>query len=285
MRYLLPAMLLCWSIAAPAQYFDTLHLYYPIGDAALSKDMKQTLDSFATTIGSRKMLVYSYADYLGSEKPNLHLSDRRAMGVKQYLLLRGLKPEQFLECAGLGQVPGSGSTTGDPQSRRTDIFIRRTQAAVKVPATPVKAGPGPDAGMPVDSSRVSLINLDSLPVNAAIALNHIEFYPGQALILPQGYPELEHLYQVMRDHPRLKVRLEGHVCCCVYPDGYFENTPTWGLSVARARVIYEHLITRGIDAARLEYQGFGRTRPIRENEQTIEEGRVNRRVEARILEK
>jgi flagellar motor protein MotB len=71
----------------------------------------------------------------------------------------------------------------------------------------------------------------------------------------------------------------------VYPDGFFNNTPTWGLSVDRAFKVYKHLVDRGIAPERMQYEGFGRTKPIRDNEKTSEEGQVNRRVEIRILEK
>ncbi len=285
MRWFFFLLLLCSnSLIADAQYFDTLHIRYAIGESVLQRSDVKLLDSLAHTVGDRKLLIYSYADYLGSEKPNQHLSDKRALAVKDHLLRQGIKPEQIMECTGLGKVPGSGGTTGDPLNRRTDIFIRKNQEIpVAAAAAPAEVRPA-RIEMPPDAA-VTKIDISNLKVNDAIRLRNISFVPGQAVIRPVSYPEVEHLYNVMADNPTLKIRLEGHVCCCIYPDGYFEDTPTWALSVERAYVLYRHLIDRGIAPGRMQYKGFGRTKPIMENETNSEEGQINRRVEVRILAK
>lgn len=304
MRWLLLFILLVgFAFRGNAQYFDTLHLHYAIGESALDKEQKQQLDSLASRIAGRKLLIYSYADYLGSESPNQHLSDRRAATVKSYLTGKGIPEALIMECTGLGQVPGSGSTAGAPVNRRTDIFIRKSNpAAVTTPPVVAKPLPRPepsgkaqseiaaDKGIPVkeeedSTAHITRIDLDWLQVDETLRLENISFYPGRADPLPSSYPEMDNLYRVMRDNPTLKIRLEGHVCCCIYPDGFFEDTPTWGLSVDRAFRMYKYLINRGISAERMQYKGFGRTRPIRDNERTSEEGQVNRRVEIRILQK
>jgi outer membrane protein OmpA-like peptidoglycan-associated protein len=290
-RLFLLLLLCCNGIAARAQYFDTLHIRYAIGEAVLQREDLELLDSLAHAAGDRKLLIYSYADYLGSEKANQHLSDNRARTVKDYLLQQGIKPEQVMECTGLGRIAGSGGTAGNPLNRRTDIFIRKNKEAVAtaaVAAPVVAEAPQKrreyftEDGSP---ARVTKIDIDNLNLNDALRLQNISFVPGQAIVRPVSYPEMENLYNVMYDNPTLKIRLEGHVCCCIYPDGYFEDTPTWALSVQRAYVVYKHLTDRGIDPGRMQYKGFGRTRPIMENETTSEEGQINRRVEVRILAK
>jgi outer membrane protein OmpA-like peptidoglycan-associated protein len=284
-----------------AQYFDPIHIHYDIGVAGLQKKDKVMLDSIAQHAGTRKMLIYSYADYLGSEKPNQHLSDNRAIEVKNYLLKKGIVPEQFMECTGLGKVEGSGGSAGDVTYRRTDIFIRKKgsekQVAIAEKEHDIIKPQMPlheeriNQGIPIPQEqegvppKVTNIDLTTLKVNETVNLKNLFFYPGRIDIITASYPELDNLYNVMYDNPKLKIRLEGHVCCCVYPDGFFKNTPTWGLSVDRAFKVYKHLIDRGIAPERMQYEGFGRTKPIRENERTAEEGQVNRRVEVRILEK
>jgi outer membrane protein OmpA-like peptidoglycan-associated protein len=296
-RYILLLIFIVVAYPCRAQYFDTLHLHYNIGVAGLQQKDKAVLDSVAQRNDGQKMLIYSYADYLGSERPNLHLSENRANEVKTYLLKKGVAPEQIMECTGLGKVPGSGGSEGDVTYRRTDIFIRKKETG-KPPSPVAIEKPKPVKETPVAISekiiipadednppKVTTIDLDKLKVNETVNLKNIFFYPGRSDILTSSYPELDNLYNVMYDHPKLKIKLEGHVCCCIYPDGYFKDTPTWGLSVDRARKVYEHLINRGIAAERMQYEGFGHTRPIRDHEQTIEEGQINRRVEIRILEK
>ncbi len=303
MRLLITFLLSGCSITASyAQYFDTLHIRYAIGEAVLLRPDKKILDSIAGSIGNRKILIYSYADYLGSEQRNQHLSDKRATEVKNYLLQRGIGKEQVMECTGLGKIPGTGGTAGDPENRRTDIFIRKSAVPVvvaekpkpapaKIPSRPKPSVKPATEGIPVKPDeesaepKVTKIDIDNLKVDDVIRLENITFFPGKSTIRPVSYQEMENLYNVMYDHPNLKIKLEGHVCCCIYPDGYFDDTPTWGLSVERAYVVYKHLIDRGIAPERMQYEGFGRTRPINKDEKTSEEGQVNRRVEVRILAK
>jgi outer membrane protein OmpA-like peptidoglycan-associated protein len=297
LRLILLFFLLSYAAPCSAQYFDTLHIHYDIGVAALQQKDKATLDSLVKKIGNRKMLIYSYADYLGSERPNQHLSDNRANEVKNYLLKKGVSSRRIMECTGLGMVKGSGSPEGDPTFRRTDIFIRKEKKPVaKTSKTHIPKPSKPErTATPTDTriaqrsklpeGKITSINLNRLKVNETINLKNIVFIVGTTTIERSSNAELDNLYKVMKEHPKLKIRLEGHVCCCVYPDGFFNDTPTWGLSVERAHVVYKYLINRGISAERLQYEGFGRTRPIRDNERTIEEGRVNRRVEMRILAK
>ncbi len=55
------------------------------------------------------------------------------------------------------------------------------------------------------------------------------------------------------------------------------------LSLKRARSVYNYLLEKGIDAARISYRGYGESKPVSPNE--TEEGKaLNRRTEITILE-
>ena len=283
-KLILIVLLFFFNVQLKAQYFDTVSIHYAIGDATIDKYAAITIDSLSKTIKDKKILIYSYADYLGTEKPNYHLSEARANGVKNYLLSKGLNENQILQCTGLGQFPTNdkNSHDGDYQSRRSDIFIRKERPAIITQS--VQNVSAEQQAKPITGIKIT-DELLALEVNQTLKMENIGFYPGRATVLPSANQDLEDLYNTLADNPTLKVRLEGHVCCCVYPDGYLEDTPTWVLSVQRAEVIYQHLIKRGIAKERLQYKGFGRTKPINANEQTSEEGQVNRRVEVRVLER
>jgi outer membrane protein OmpA-like peptidoglycan-associated protein len=92
---------------------------------------------------------------------------------------------------------------------------------------------------------------------------------------------------LMRDYPTLRIRIEGHICCVVAKnaDGYDYDSQDFNLSVNRAKEIYDILEEKGIDDTRMEYKGFGKTRPLAWPEQTEEDENKNRRVEIRILQK
>jgi outer membrane protein OmpA-like peptidoglycan-associated protein len=101
-----------------------------------------------------------------------------------------------------------------------------------------------------------------------------------------SYKDIDMLLQAMKDNPNMRIQIEGHVCCVVnVPDAYDLDSHDLDLSVNRARFIYEYLKARGIDSTRLKYVGYGRSRPIIEDEQTEEEASINRRVEIRILDR
>lgn len=292
LRYILLLLFVTALKPSHAQYFDTLHIHYDIGVAGLAKKDKALLDSVAGQAGSRSMLIYSYADYLGSEKPNQHLSDNRALEVKQYLVRKGIPPEQIRECTGLGRIAGSGGAEGNPIYRRTDVFIRKEKPTIATNKPPVENSfpqkPPVENVVVPDSNKapqnITQFRVEDLKVLDKIRMKNILFFPGSPEMLPGSEPELNNLYITLRDHPKMRIKVEGHVCCSAYPEGYVKTTRTWALSVERARTVYQYLIDRGIAADRLEYEGFGRTQPIRENETNYEEGQVNRRVEIRILD-
>jgi outer membrane protein OmpA-like peptidoglycan-associated protein len=62
-----------------------------------------------------------------------------------------------------------------------------------------------------------------------------------------------------------------------------ETDPLHLLSVARAKTVYNYLITNEIAADRLEYKGYGNQQSLYTKPITDEEHKANRRVEIRIL--
>jgi outer membrane protein OmpA-like peptidoglycan-associated protein len=104
--------------------------------------------------------------------------------------------------------------------------------------------------------------------------------------MPSSLPALEDLYQSLKDHPNVRIKIEGHICC--FPsdrgDGMDFGTNTPELSINRARAVRDYLISRGIATERMEVEGFGRRQPIYTIERTEEEMQANRRVEIRILQ-
>ncbi len=121
------------------------------------------------------------------------------------------------------------------------------------------------------------IGLNRYKSGTVIILRNIFFDFDKATLRPESKTELERVYQLLRENPRMKVRLAGHT------DSFGSDEYNQRLSEARAKAVYEYLISRGISADRLAYIGYGETRPIDTND--TEEGRQNnRRVELEIIE-
>ena len=111
-----------------------------------------------------------------------------------------------------------------------------------------------------------------------IKLKNIYFYNNSDKTVSKSEPTLKELLGVMNANPKLKIEIQGHICCkkITEPDD---------VSAARAKAIYTYLIQNKIDKKRLTYKGYGVTRPIHPiPEKNTQEEEENRRVEIMIVE-
>jgi len=76
-------------------------------------------------------------------------------------------------------------------------------------------------------------------------------------------------------HIKIKIKIEAHSD----NRGTFERNMYW--SQQRAKAVADYFITKGIAAGRIQFKGYGDTRPVADN--GTEEGRSrNRRVEIKL---
>jgi outer membrane protein OmpA-like peptidoglycan-associated protein len=121
------------------------------------------------------------------------------------------------------------------------------------------------------------IELQPYQVGSTITLANVMFDFDKATIRPISIPELEKLRNLLRDNPRLRVKINGHT------DNVGGAEYNQKLSEARAKAIVEWLIQHKINRTRLEYEGYGLTKPVEPN--TTPAGRArNRRTEFEILD-
>ena len=103
--------------------------------------------------------------------------------------------------------------------------------------------------------------------------NAAKFVQGKAELSEEAKFVLHDLAQLMTKHPELKLQLVGHTSA--EGDAEFNQR----LSEARAQAAVDFLVSRGIDASRLEAIGKGSSEPLDPN--NLE---VNRRTEFIIVE-
>ncbi|XXF80631.1 OmpA family protein [Myxococcaceae bacterium GXIMD 01537] len=109
-------------------------------------------------------------------------------------------------------------------------------------------------------------------------LQQVHFTTAKAIILPDSYSLLAQVLHAIITHDLKRVRVEGHT------DNKGDAATNLQLSRERARAVADHLIKAGIDASRLEVEGYGDSRPVAPN--LTPRGReLNRRVEFLILER
>jgi len=89
---------------------------------------------------------------------------------------------------------------------------------------------------------------------------------------PDSVEALNHTIAALKANPSWRLIIEGHT------DNAGDTQANQRLSVTRAKKILDLIVAGGIDAGRLEVQGYGETRPLADN-QTPEGRARNRRVE------
>ena len=107
-------------------------------------------------------------------------------------------------------------------------------------------------------------------------LNNFIFKEGDATFLPESTEQIDALLKMLKEDPKMKIRLEGHT------DNVGDPVKNKQLSLERAYNVREYLKSKGIAGERIQFKGYGDTKPIADNK--TEEGRKqNRRVEFVIL--
>lgn len=109
-------------------------------------------------------------------------------------------------------------------------------------------------------------------------LPKIQFDLDSAKLRESAYEVIELIADVLRENPRLKLRITAHTCMLGTRDYNMR------LSRARAKSVKEALVRQGIPPPSIRFYGKGPDDPIDDNR--TEEGRErNRRVEFHVLKR
>ena len=132
-----------------------------------------------------------------------------------------------------------------------------------------------------DSFEPEFYNLDisliKVTVGKKVVLNNILFETGKSVLTTSSYTELNRLFTILLDNPKMKIEISGHT------DKTGSEPVNFRLSEARAKAVVDYLVQMGIDQSKMEYRGYGSLQPIDDN--ATPQGRANnRRVEFKILE-
>jgi outer membrane protein OmpA-like peptidoglycan-associated protein len=117
--------------------------------------------------------------------------------------------------------------------------------------------------------------LQTVEKNKAYSLANISFDQGKANLKPGFEAELEKVMAILSDNDQYTLLLEGHT----------DNQGDWNdnlkLSLERVENVKAYLVSKGVNANRIETKGWGGSRPLANN--FVEETRKNnRRVEFTI---
>ncbi len=127
-----------------------------------------------------------------------------------------------------------------------------------------------------DSIYHENIYLEPLTLNASLVLKNIQFDINEYKIKESSKVELDKVIQLLQQNPEI------HISVCGHTDNVGNAADNLLLSSNRAKAVMEYFISKGIASNRLQFKGFGATKPIADNNSDL--GRaINRRTEIQII--
>ncbi len=122
------------------------------------------------------------------------------------------------------------------------------------------------------------IEMEKIAVGSIIVLRNVFFDYNKSTLRPESSVELDRLTKILVENPSIRIELSGHT------DSRGSDEMNQKLSEARAKSCVDYLVSHGIALSRLEFKGYGESKPIDTND--TEEGmQNNRRTEFKILSK
>jgi len=109
-------------------------------------------------------------------------------------------------------------------------------------------------------------------------MDGITFDTDKAAIKPESNVQLANIAEILRAFPAVKIKIGG------YTDNTGDAAANQVLSADRATAVKKALIGMGIEAGRIEAEGYGSAHPVASND-TPEGRQQNRRIDIRVLAK
>jgi len=254
-----------------AQSTDTITVHFDLNQSVLRREDRVALDHRFDLFGPRitSIELAGYCDSVGENLYNDSLAWRRVAEVKKYLQSRGLADSLFKVLYSFGKR-NPLNDNGDEEKRSRNRRVTIIWHMAVHPAS-------------LSALRAALQDTTAV-IGKSIVLSDVLFYGDLHHPLPGSFPTLRELLAIMKEHPGLRLEIDGYVCCM--PDGMDGldiETKKYNLSVQRAKYVYNYLARFGIDISRMSYRGFGAHGKIFPQEENRELMMRNRRVEIKIL--
>lgn len=248
-KYLLLILFCSFSAVFSQEKFS---VYFDFDIHEVTTGSRQKLSDWMLNNKNAEVLkIYGYCDSVGSHDYNDKLAVRRVNSVLKTLKDNGIMLSDKLEIKGFGKRFEQSEIQAE--NRRADIYFQLKEEKLSVKITQMKVG---------DKLR----------------LKNLNFYNRSGVVVPKSRPVLAELLEIMKQNPKLKIEIQGHICC--QPQGDIED-----ISTLRCKTVYNYLVENGIDKNRLSYKGFGSSMPLYPIPERNEfEKDENRRVEIQITE-
>lgn len=244
---------------------EKLNLYFDFDRHELNNVAIQKINSWIAEGKEYQVTkLYGFCDWKGTNSYNDTLALKRVNEVYNFLKQSDIDVIKNIEIRGFGEDFEQSPIQGE--NRRVTIIYQVKSEVVVTEKQPEK---------PKESLKDQI---KSAKKGDIIKLENIYFFNNSAKVVPKSETTLYDLLCVMVDNPKLKIEIQGHICC-KRPNEYEV------ISTARARAVYNYLIRGKIDRSRMSFKGYGVSRPVHKiPEKNALEEDENRRVEILILE-
>lgn len=111
---------------------------------------------------------------------------------------------------------------------------------------------------------------------SGFVLDGVEFDTGKASIRPESFSRLDSVLEYLLHKKSAKVEISGHT------DNVGVPASNKALSLKRAQACRDYLVSKGVEASRIEASGYGDEQPVAPND-SAENRQKNRRIEAKEL--
>ncbi|NUY82446.1 OmpA family protein [Flavobacterium sp. MAH-1] len=229
----------------------------------LEPSQQQKLDSWIVQNPKAEVTgIYGYCDRIGTLEYNDSLSVKRAETVKEYLKSSEMAFADDFELKGYGENFLQSKT----RSENRKVAVRY---ALETDSQTINPRPKSELQK----------TMEKAVVGEKIRLPNLNFFNMSDQIVPKSRAVLGELLEIMKSNPKLKVEIQGHICCQTVKERDYSY-----VSTIRAKAVYNYLVRNGIEPERLSYKGYGVSRPLHPiPEKNEKEQDENRRVEVEIL--
>jgi len=257
---------------------DSLQLFFDSAKHTITDTHKIQIQDFFKDINLDEVLqirIKGYTDFVGNHVYNNKLSKKRAKATYTHVT----QNYKFTAIAqqGLGELDDEVAETtieaGNSKHRKVDLILSYEKPK--------------DVYVSLTRKQRYLSQLPKLTVGEKLRIQHTNFHISTATMTKSSKEDLDGIIKILKAYPKLKVLIEGHVCCGDKEEyeSKIANTENLALSTERAKNIYNTLIKKGVKSNRLSYKGFGFTRPLDFPENTVLIQKENRRIELKVLKK
>ena len=214
-----------------------------------------------------RISIYGFCDDRGSDLYNLELSQNRANAIKKIFSSFGVDDNLISNVDGKGEVllrvissENLNIIRGLNRKVEINVVYKITEAEVVVE----------------EEKEYRFLN-KKLKVGDKITLDNILFKTGYSYIEKESIPVLEKMADALRERDDIYFTIQGHVCCTRSArDAVDKKTGKRNLSLARAKYIYDYLVSKGVRRTRMRYVGLKNKYPLGK------ETKYDRRVEIKI---